>query len=364
MCHSVAMLFLCALLVISTPLAWAEKVTDLYRVTLPVDSQEKKALSRAMGSALRDVVLRVTGSYESLDNPDIKKAVRRPKSYVQQFAYLNSKQAAATDSQLLLQVSFQPVSVNTLIRQAGLPLWTRNRPNVLIWLAVDDTKQRHIVGLESRPEMASVLQEKARRRALPISLPLLDLEDNVALKVNEIWQLKPQRIFSASQRYPSEAILAGRVLQTSTGQWIGSWWFSYQSQTIRFDGQGKDMETYLAYGIDQIADRLARQYAIDPQLLDEDIKLVLNGINSYSAYLAALDYLRNVVAIREVQVTKVEGDRMVFALTIEGDLEQLQKVIALGKRLQPAQPDEEETEIDEFQTKIYYHWPQPKMSAR
>jgi hypothetical protein len=60
------------------------------------------------------------------------------------------------------------------------------------------------------------------------------------------------------------------------------------------------------------------------------------------------------VATREVQVAEVDGDVVRFDLKVEGDLSQLQSVIALDKKLQlSAEPPEAD---DQNRTALYYHW--------
>lgn len=334
--------------------AWSEQVSGLYSVTVPVTDQSSASLRQGLQLALQEVLLKVTVGREALDNPQVHAAMRRPQSYVRQYSYSTVQQEDDKDA-LFLNASFERRAIRELMREAQMPMWASNRPNVLIWLAVDDARERQLAGADTLPEIYRTIREKAQQRGLPITMPLLDLEDGFALGVDDVWRFNAERLLSASQRYPSDGILAGRVAITTTGKWIGSWWFFYQGKSISFDGQGQDVDAYIAYGIDYIADRLAKQYAISP--LHEHagrVQLVLQGVESFSDYAQALRYLQGLVATREVQVAEVDGDVVRFDLKVEGDLSQLQSVIALDKKLQlSAEPPEAD---DQNRTALYYHW--------
>lgn len=339
----------------------AERVLDLYSVTVPVADQGKKALSSGVREAFQQILLKVTGSNEVLSNAEVLSAGKRAQSYVLQYNYASSANTDPQQEDILLKVVFQRNAIQQLLRKAGLPMWTSNRPNVLIWLAVDDTRQRQTMGPETLPDLVVVSEQKAQMRGLPITIPLLDLEDSMAMAVDDIWRFKSERIQSASQRYQSDAILAGRVVITSTGKWMGSWWFEYQGKTLTFDGQGNNAESYVGYGIDHIANRLAEKYAIYPsENQDDAVQLVLGGINSFTDYADAAKYLKDLVSVRSLQIVEVDEDVIVYQLTIEGELDQLQNLLEIDKRMLPGNfPDLPELAADhnDESTILYYRWP-------
>lgn len=358
--HSFTVVLLLTTLLSSA--AWAERVGDLYSVTVSVTDQGKIALKAGLEQAFAQVLLKVTGSKEAMDKPEVLAAKKRARSYVLQYSYATVSDEKSGEQEKQLKVAFQQREIQGLLRQAQLPMWTANRPNVLVWMALDDTRQRQLMGAESLPEMQQATRQGAQLRGLPLTLPLLDLEDSMALAADDVWRFNSSRIQAASQRYSSDAVLAGRVVVTSTGRWIGSWQFDYQGKTFTFDGQGSDAESYMAFGLDTIADRLAEKYAIHPSAQQEGgVQLVLNGVSDFSGYASASKYLKSLVSVRDLQVLELNGEQLVFELAIEGDIEQLQSLLKIGRRMQPdtmASMDDTQVEhtADE-QQRLYYRWP-------
>lgn len=354
-------LFLSVLLLmtsLSLPV-WAERVADLYSVTVPVADQGKRALKTGVRDAFAQVLLKVTGSRDVMSRPEVIAAQSRASSYVLQYSYstvsVKGQKSEKKQTEKRLKVDFQHKAIQALLRQAQLPMWTANRPNVLIWLVVDDTRHRQLMGAEALPDMQLASRQRAQLRGLPLSIPLLDLEDSMALTLDDVWGFNSSLIHGASQRYNSDAVLVGRVVITSTSRWMGSWWFDYQGKTVTFDGQGDDAQSYLGFGVDTIADQLAEKYAIYPSVQQEGrIQLVLDGVSDFSAYASASKYLKTLVSVRELQLLALNGDQLVFELAIEGEIEQLQSLLKIDRRLQPGLAvDDAESD----QQRLYYRWP-------
>jgi hypothetical protein len=304
----------------------------LYEARVAVAGQDPKSLQQGLSQALAQVVVKVGGQKGLLQQPAIAAALREPNRYVLQFGYQSGTQSGPP---LMLAASFQPDAVKQLLRGSGLPIWPENRPAVLVWLVVDDGNERNIMAGERRADLVQQLQEAARTRGVTVALPLGDLEDKMALGENELWQMQRNAVEHASQRYGNDTILYGRLAINSAGKLQGSWQLLHRGAERSFDGAGSDTAQYLQNGVDSVADWLAAKYAVTTQVgAGGAVTLVVEGIDNYQQYAAALGYLQKLEAISRLSVQRAQGSEVQFAATVS-DMAQLDRMIALDSRMQP-----------------------------
>ena len=76
------------LLALCLPLfAWGAKVPNLYDVSVPVSNQSSAELKRASRLGLAEVIIRVAGTPEVLDNSTIANGLRSSEKYLKRFSY-------------------------------------------------------------------------------------------------------------------------------------------------------------------------------------------------------------------------------------------------------------------------------------
>lgn len=309
---------------------------SLYEARVAVAGQDPKSLQQGLSEALAQVLVKVGGQKSLLQQSAIAAALRDPNRYVLQFGYQSGTQSG---SPLMLEASFLPDAVKQLLRGNGLPIWPESRPTVLVWLVVDDGNERSIVAGERRADVAQQLKEAAEVRGLDVSLPLGDLEDRMALGENELWQLQRNAVEHASQRYGNDTILYGRLAINSSAELQGSWQLLHRGSERHIDGSGADVARYLQNGIDAVADWLATKYAVTTQAgAGGAITLVVENIDSYQQYAAALGYLQKLEAISHLSVQRAQGAEVQFSATVS-DMAQLDRMISLDSRLQPVASD-------------------------
>ncbi len=331
------------LLTLGLPCAWGEQIEGLYTVAIPVSSQSSKVLRSATREGLATVLLRVSGHGEMLADPAIKAAVKDARRYMKQFQYEQVAVARGDTvldqgdrpiEQLMVLIEFEPKLIEQLLRGAGLPFWSSNRPAVLVWMVVEDGDGRRFVGAGTDPAIIQAVMANTTRRGLPLTLPALDLEDMVAVSPDELWRLNNHRALAAVERYQASSMLLGRVSQLSNGQWLGRWNYHLAGQRLRFDGDAESIDAYVAAAIDQVADLMAAQYAIAPvDIAEGGLLMRLAGVKDFSDYAQAVSYLEGLAAIHHANVVHIEGDEIILRLTADGLLPQLQQVLARDQRL-------------------------------
>lgn len=338
---------------LSGPIA-ARVMPDLYRVTVNIDSQSPSELKRASREALAELFVRISGQQAVLNQDAIVAAIRDAGRYTKQFSY--QRQASAEgEPQLQVALEFESSLVEDTLRRAGLPLWSSNRPSVLVWLAVEDAQGRRFVGAEQDPGLIDALRDNARRRGLALQLPLLDLQDLVALSADDIWRQNSARIDDASERYKPDTILVGRVTQLNNGRWLGRWSYHLGGRRVPFDGETNSGESFIASGLDQVAETLAAEYAIIPvQVAEGGLIMRLTDVRNFVDYARAIQYLEGIVAVHHANVVSLERDELILRLIADGEIAQLKQVFALDRQLQAVT---EPGYTGPYPIALNYRWP-------
>lgn len=351
----VAILFTCLLTGLYSSGAAAEQVSGLYDVTVPVASQSSRDLRKASKEGLKRVFIRVSGNADVVNNSQIAASINRSQKLMNQFEYRQVEKPEEAGDQLLAVLEFEPALVDRQLRAAGLPLWSSNRPTVLVWMVVEDRQGRRFAGAENDPEIVQAIMRHAQRRGLAIKLPALDLEDMVAVSPDELWQLNSQRAKAAAERYAADTVLVGRASHLTNGQWLGQWRYLFNQQQYGIDGDAVDIDRYIAAGLDTVADLLAAEYAITPVNIAEGGVLIrLTGINNFVDYARAISYLEGVAAIHHANVIDVQQDEIIVRLVADGLLPQLEQAFALDRRLLPTLSGAYQ---GEYPVVLDYRWP-------
>ncbi|MFC1747867.1 DUF2066 domain-containing protein, partial [Pseudomonadota bacterium] len=208
------------------------------------------------------------------------------------------------------------------------------RPEVLLWLVVEDRDARYLLASNASAEMESVLSTYSTQRGLPLMLPLMDLEDQMHIGFADVWGNFRQSIMEASERYGANAILVGRLYRPLDGQWNARWTLYQGDDSQHWQEEGAAQDGVLGAGIEGAADRIAERYA---QVLMSDVSgnvaLTVTDVNSLAGYAKAMKYLESLDVVSRVQVSRVYSDEVVFDLDVRGDVKGLVQSIALGGTL-------------------------------
>lgn len=313
--------------------ATAETVKDLHTATVPVTDQGAKALAAASRQALAEVLVKMSGSRDVLRNPQIKQAVSGARGQVQQYSYARGR---PPDSELVVEIEFDRAYLLDLLRQSGAPLWTANRPVVLVWVMVDDEKGRYFINWDSTPGEAQLLVEAFSRRGVPVQIPVFDLADLGALNQDAAWRLDANALQRASARYNVEDVLAGRLAKLNSGESAGDWSYFFEDSRTNRSASVPDFQVFLRNGVELVADKMADRYAVSPGAGgDGEFRVVVLGVSSYADYAAIVGYLQDLELVERADVQRVQGERLVLNLQTDVDTVQLATLIELNDRLSP-----------------------------
>jgi len=323
-----------ALLLVSVTVH-AARVDDLFQVAVAAAGRDPGSRNAALGQALRQVLVRVTGSTESLRNPSIGPLLKNPSRFAQQFRFRDiPPETPGQAEQLKLWVQFDGVALARAVREAGLPYWGSERPDVLLWLAIDNRGRRYLVSDNSGGSAARSLSQSAYRRGLPLTLPLMDLEDQRAVQFTDVWGGFVGSLQEASQRYRPQVILVGKLGHSGTsGGWRGSWNLHGAGGQQSWTSHAANLEAAVEQGIGEASEWLALQYAV--VATDEAVRsLLVEGVQGLEDYARVSKYLASLTPVEQVQVARVNGQEVEFSLNLNSEERNLLQVITLGRVLQ------------------------------
>jgi hypothetical protein len=136
---------------------------DLYQATAPESDHSEVAQTAAFQSAMRMVLVRVTGSRNADEEAALAPLVSNARRYVQQYR-------AAADGQLW--IAFDGAAIERWLTQNGLPLWGSERPVTFIWLAAQTgTQSGVVITADDTSELKSGIDAAALQRGVPLLWP-------------------------------------------------------------------------------------------------------------------------------------------------------------------------------------------------
>ncbi len=321
---------------------WATEVVPwMYEVAVPVEDQSTAERRRAASEGLKRLLTRLTGLAHVPLTPEVAEALEAPDRYYNEFRFARvatepvdpaEDTGGPARSGLELVIQFDPDPVQALIRAAGLPIWRAQRERVLVWVVLADGTSRQILGTASDVPLVSGLNQGARARGLPLTLPLLDLEDQLAVDPAAVWGRLSQVIDPASRRYEADVLLLGRVSPAADAPgfesdaddraWESDWEFWVDGVVVPFTTSGVDLAAHGREAVDVLADELAARRVVHGRQAGQ-LQLAVSGLRSPADYGELLNYLRSLEFVQNVGVTGLRGGRLWLLLDTPADPERL-----------------------------------------
>jgi hypothetical protein len=313
----------------------AVEVTDLYETEVAVTGQGRTERHQAVRMALAEVLIKVSGNEQVALLPGIPQLLEDSLQYLQQYRYRTETpatgEADTTEPQQWLWMRFNQAGLDKALRDINVPIWGRTRPSTLLWLAVEQQGQRRLLGGSDESELLASISAQAKRRGIPLVLPLLDLEDQQHIKPTDVWINFQDNILKASARYPNEAILVGRLLELGEGRWQGRWSLNLGGQLYEWSHTGL-LETALAFGIEGTASTLATRYVFTPASKPGELRVLIKDIRNLADFARSERALRALNGVTDVHAGQIEGDRVLFVIKTRGDRQTLLEAVRLSSR--------------------------------
>ncbi len=315
-------------------LAGAGMSQQLFESEVIVRSQAPAVRAEAMKSALEEVLVRVAGQNSVLMTEPARELLQKPSRLVQQYRYFT-----VPDSQppiLKLWVRFDGDAIRQALQQQGLAYWGVERPDTLVWLAVEDRGERYVVSADDESDVHKQMVEVARQRGVPVLFPLMDLEDQSQARFSDIWGGFFEHVLKASARYNPQAILIGRLNRSPSGGWSARWYMDVAGKTASWSDSRQQLAVLLQQGMDDTADQLASRFAVaNSGGSTTVVSISVDGVHSLAAYARINQYLASLTSVVGVQVEQLTGSQVQYSLQLNGGLQDLTRTVSIGTVLEP-----------------------------
>ncbi|GGW95866.1 DUF2066 domain-containing protein [Alteromonas halophila] len=372
--------------------AGAAKMVDTTVGRVTVENQSQSVQQSARREALAQVLVKMSGNPSVLESSDVTAALRRSQAYLRSYRFEDKDQG------LIYVATFDEQALSSLLRNAALPVWGNRRPQTLLWLAVkEDSGKRYILDDAQPREWVDTLFDTAQRRGVPVSLPLMDLQDNQTISIYDVWGRFADALRNASERYGTDNIIGARLYRNTVSKMPALPSLQDVEQTEDQDGQAGDgnspdpsdkdsqqtpasslpftSEEFTSlkeraaageYALDWIfvsnqgpvagslfgdnpemlmeklmntyATYLASQFAIVPSMSSEQsqrIEISVANLDSLEKYAHATGYLSSLSVVEYVSLSQQNGSVATFTLQLIGTGQDLRNTISLESRLQP-----------------------------
>ncbi|KJG55743.1 hypothetical protein UA38_18175 [Photobacterium kishitanii] len=312
-----ALLFLA---VLALPIQ-AATVNDLYQTQVTLIGNDQQADQAAREQGLANVLVKISGNTDILNNPAIKTAITNSGSYISQFGY------SQVDGQRAIDLSFDKNQIKQLLIQSKASIWKDQRPNILVWMVDSDGQQRNILWDQSTNALINDTKQAADSRGLPLTFPVGDITDATAVNVSDLWGNFIDPIAAASTRYHADGVLLVKAQQQPNGNVSLNWQFypqqpskiaSADTQPITGTTSGTLAQTSTKM-INQVTDYLAHKYAVVlGGVAGGQINIEVDNIQSTEDFFALEKMLNNLTTVGSANAMRIKGNSVIFQLNLQG----------------------------------------------
>lgn len=317
--------------------SFAADVANLYQSHVAVSSQSEEERQKVAPDVLRQVILKVVGDRAALDTVDLTPLLATTPQLLQQYQYHRTNTISDDLTQpdrLEAVLSFNKEKLNASLTELGLPIWGHNRPEVIIWLAIEEGNKRTILSADDSDSItASALNKAASLRGLPTLLPVMDLEDQTQVTFSDLSAGFSDAIEGASQRYGAAVVLMVKATLSENGLLRANWHARISGESEQWQSRG-DVNSAISSGIDELTDRLARRLSQHQADQYENIlSLEIAGVDDYADYARIEKYLTTLQNVSGFQLSTVMDDTLKVELVFNGDTTVLDRTLAVDRVL-------------------------------
>lgn len=314
-CRAIALLLLLCL----APIVAAQSALHIGEARVDAtDGESADPLLRA----LNQVLVRVTGQAGQDLVQELGVSIDRARAMTlgRQF---REAQVLAADGQLRserrLRVEFDPRAIDALIDQAGLARWGSERPELLVWLAID--RGDGVDYLIEDEFIDAALARAEFAYGIPLARPILDAQDRVEVTPSDIRGGFTAVAAPALSRYGADGLVMLELRKTDDF-WTGRWAWRVDESEQAFQRSGVDPAEVIDLGIGRIAESLAARFAVRPDTVRTQ-RVSIGGLDLPVHYVEVRRFLEGLTGVEGVRVLGAEADRVRFELrSASGDLRQ------------------------------------------
>lgn len=306
-------------------IANAGQIDNLYQVSVPADGGADKWQTLA----LQQVLVRVSGKSDIANIETINTELKNPSPYIKQFEVISH----ADGNQM--RVLLDAVRVNQLLQQNNIAVWGSLRPDILVWLVMQNGIDREFI---RQPEAIFniALRQAFTGAALPILQPLYDIDDILQLSPTDVWAGFWQQINQASGRYNADEVIAATIDQITIDEklhWRLSWQRQQDNRVLRNEVTAEDETSLMQQFSLMLAKQLAEQYA-SVMTADTSAELIIEvqQLADITDIVQVQRLLQQIVGISQVSITRYDSNMAQYRLTSQVSADALMNALRFNPR--------------------------------
>ena len=317
--------------------SFAADVANLYQSQSPVSSQSGEERQKVAPDVLQQVILKVVGDRSALDTVDLSAILAKTDQFIKHYKYhqTNNISDDVTEPEHLdVLLSFNENDLNDVLTEHGLPIWGHSRPEVLIWVAIEEGDTRSVLSEETNQlNIVQSLNQSAFMRGLPLLFPVMDLQDQSQVTFTDLWADFSETIETASKRYGAPVILMVKLKVSENNLFRADWHARINGESEKWQTRGEGGIAIKA-GVEELTDRLAIRFSqlATPQD-SHTLTLEINNVKNYSDYNRVINYLANLHYISDVELSTFTNDTLTIDLSVKGDLAVLDRTFSIDRVL-------------------------------
>lgn len=333
--------------------ALALKIDTLYTGRVPVTTQAAAERAQATQQALIQVLVKVSGNDQILNNPQLKARVSSPDAdtLIQQYSYITPP-TGTQNAPYVLEVQFDPTAINQWLRDAHIAIWGQNRPLIMAWILYESPGHApEILSSDLTNETITLLKQNADKRGLQFILPVMDMTDINQTSAADITTMDIPKLVNATKRYASDGVLIGHITQNKQG-FVSQWKLVLGDKQWNLNLTGNNLTDIMPVIVNKATNTLASRFAIvTTNTIQKDLVLKVTGITHYRDFAQLTRYLHHLTPVANVEITKILTDNdVILKVSLRSTQEAFTQALSLGKKLTPVPM------TDTTDTMVVYQW--------
>ncbi|MFK5949454.1 MAG: DUF2066 domain-containing protein [Methylococcales bacterium] len=318
-------------LLLSEQNVYAVEVEGLYDVEVIAKSEQEKDKLAAIKQALQRVLMRTLAGDNILIDNAVRSVLANAYNYVDEYQF---SLAATNDKDMrVMRVIFDQESLINTLRPGKLWLWNEVRPRTLVWLVVEQGGLQSFFDPDEMPDIDKALKQASEQKKIPILLPMQDLREKRELSTGDVLSAYSKHLLEMSVRYEVVSTLAGKIVKQDAC-WKAEWTLYFDGKISQWRDACSTLDNIALNSFQGIYDRLSTFYAAKHGVgnVDEMMMKIL-GVKKVSELMQITEYLEAMPMIKTATWVKAENGYNIYRVFYQGNMQDLNRQIAMGKIL-------------------------------
>ncbi len=147
---------------------------DNYEINIQLNGSDKVSIEEGMREALKELMIRVTGSTEVSTSGKLNKLYKNPEQYINQYKLSSSNDV------INAKFFFEGARIRNFLSENKLPLWLSSESTVMVYIPCELKSSAHLLDI-TEEELCNFLKENlsslSEKRVVELAYPILDFRD-------------------------------------------------------------------------------------------------------------------------------------------------------------------------------------------